>query len=129
MDGGAGALLALLANDSRRDVIRALSYGPADVGTIQVSTGLSQDFVSHLLRSLRRHGLASAERVKTRRIYSLTDDVQVARLDGGKALRAVFCRGGRPALLFEIDPTDRALGINEAARVWLDGGSCGAGRS
>ena len=65
------AVFTALADPRRRDIFEALREAPRSVGELASQQPVSRPAVSQHLRVLEDAGLVSAERVGTRRFYSV----------------------------------------------------------
>lgn len=85
LDAAAAATVAetlqALATTSRLLILGRLRHGPANVGALTETTGLSQSAVSHQLRLLRHLGLVAGDRRGRSVIYSLYDTHVAELLD------------------------------------------------
>jgi DNA-binding transcriptional ArsR family regulator len=75
------ATLQALATPSRLLILSRQRHGPAAVGQLVTTTGLSQSAVSHQLRLLRHLGLVVGDRDGRTVTYSLYDDHVAELLD------------------------------------------------
>ena len=94
MVGGAEAVneaLRALSDGNRRRILALVRDQPRAVGDIADQLGVSQQIASHHLRVLRRAGLVSEQRVRTRHLF-------VVRTDGLDAVRD-FLEGFWPGQL------------------------------
>ncbi|TMD52568.1 MAG: winged helix-turn-helix transcriptional regulator [Chloroflexi bacterium] len=94
MVGGAEAVneaLRALSDGNRRRILALVRDQPRAVGEIADRLGVSQQIASHHLRVLRRAGLVSEQRVRTRHLF-------VVRTDGLAAVRD-FLEGFWPGRL------------------------------
>lgn len=66
------ALLRVLADPTRLDVVRRLLDGPTHVGALNSGLGINQSLLSHHLRVLRDAGLVEAQRDGKAVLYRLT---------------------------------------------------------
>lgn len=73
--------LQALATPSRLLILGRLRVGPASVGQLIITTGLSQSAVSHQLRLLRHLGLVDGDRHGRSVTYSLYDNHVAELLD------------------------------------------------
>jgi DNA-binding transcriptional ArsR family regulator len=67
----ASAQLAVLADDTRRQVFERLAAGPATVGAIAAGLPVSRPAVSQHLKALRQAGLVTDRPEGTRRVYQI----------------------------------------------------------
>lgn len=77
--------LQALADGTRRRVLAQVRDRPRAVGEIAQQLGVSQQIVSHHLRVLRKAGLVTEERDRTRHLFLVrTDGLEAVRdfLDG-----------------------------------------------
>jgi len=65
------AVLAALADPTRRSVMEALRAGECSAGEIERALGVSQPATSKHLRALREAGLVHVRKDAQRRVYSL----------------------------------------------------------
>jgi DNA-binding transcriptional ArsR family regulator len=70
-------LLRLLADDTRLAILRILSHGEQNVGTLGRELKLTQPTVSHHLGLLRLHEVVSARRMGKQVFYRLNSIVSV----------------------------------------------------
>ncbi len=66
------ALLRVLADPTRLDVVRRLLDGPLHVGALNSGLGINQSLLSHHLRVLRDAGLVEAQRDGKSVLYRVT---------------------------------------------------------
>lgn len=66
-----GEIFTALADPTRRSVFESLRQEPRSVGDLAAGLPVSRPAVSQHLRVLEQAGLVTAERVGTRRLYSI----------------------------------------------------------
>lgn len=66
--------LRALADENRREILRAIRSSPRPVGSIAEEVGLSQQTTSHHLGVLRKAGLAVGTRQGTRHLFAVNTD-------------------------------------------------------
>lgn len=84
----AAAALRALSNPARLLILCKLVEGPASVGTLETTLGLSQAYVSQQLARLRADRVVSANREGRNMVYCLTDPRITPVLH---ALHAAYC--------------------------------------
>lgn len=72
---GCDDFLSCIAEPARHQILEALRAGPATVGHVVATTGLTQSNVSHHLRMLRDCGFVTFERNGRHSHYDLADPI------------------------------------------------------
>ena len=83
------AMLKVLADDTRLDVVRQLMQGPKHVGELNASLPIDQSLLSHHLKILRDAGIVVAQRDGKAVLYSLAPNVEDLRK--GKSINLGCC--------------------------------------
>ena len=100
------ALLTLLANQTRRQVLVELTKKPQDRRTLAEALDVSVPAVTHHLRRLLAHDLVAAERVGQRNVYRMGRRATLIQGRQRAILNVSTAEGSEATLSFQ--PADRS---------------------